>query len=222
MVIQSLFFKKKLIIRPSIPKQFKITYYYVLSTFWLAPPIFVDENAAMNYPRYSVVGAMNPVILEAKYGVETRWASDATSKFTKWVCQAPRNGRFHGASPGWNNLFGNPAPNKTKQIQLTYLHQIIFTKDIDARVTGRKNTKFREAIHIHFPSNNEEAYPLILSVKYGTDTKKIDVTSQFLKIFVDNAKVTGRISGNFQWRNYFGDPAYVFFCFNIQVQEFQN
>jgi hypothetical protein len=150
---------------------------------------------------------MNPVLLEAKYGMGSQWASDVTPKFTKWVCQSPRNGRYHGSSPGWNNLFGDPAPNVYKQIGLTYMHQIVFDNDgLDYYVQGRTNAQFSEAGQMVFPPNNAEAYPLILTVHYGTDSHKIDVTSQFLKFYIDNAKNTGRIVGSFPWNSYFGDP----------------
>jgi hypothetical protein len=172
----------------------------------LAPPILLDEYATMNYPRYSISGSGNPILLEAKYGMGSQWASDVTPKFTKWVCQAPRNGRYHGASIGWNNLFGDPAPNVYKQIGLTYMHQITFTNDLDDHVNGRTSIQFGESSPMVFPPNNAEAYPLILSVKYGTTTQKIDVSAKFLKFFVDNAKATGRIVGSFPWNNYFGDP----------------
>jgi hypothetical protein len=81
----------------------------MMSTIWLAPPLIVWEGQPMNFPAVKTDMGLDPVVLGATYGANGRFASDSTSKFTKWISQSPRNGLYKGGSVDWNAVFGDPA-----------------------------------------------------------------------------------------------------------------
>eukprot|EP01080_Neovahlkampfia_damariscottae_P010943 gene10943-3649_t len=196
--------------QPNVQKQFKITYYYTAaSTIWMAPRLKISEQGQVNFPEYGLKGVVNnPTVIDAKYGEGNNWAADVRNKFTKWVSQSPRNGAFHGTAPGWNTLFGDPSPNRYKDMYIYYARQISFPSsyDLNYYLNGVAAVQYGEHDHVVFPPSNQGAYPVILSVEYGTDSHKIDVTAKFLKFFMENMKDTGRVNAQYAWNNYFGDP----------------
>jgi hypothetical protein len=68
----------------------------------------LEENQYVDFPTKIVSSLNTPIILEAKYGAGSKWASDATSVFTKWISKSPRNGIYRGKRPIWNDIFGDP------------------------------------------------------------------------------------------------------------------
>jgi hypothetical protein len=79
-----------------------------MSTIWLAPPLTVWEGEPLNFPALKTDSGLDPIVLGAAYGSGDRMASDATSKFTKWISQSPRNGVYKGGVD-LNSIFGDPA-----------------------------------------------------------------------------------------------------------------
>jgi hypothetical protein len=70
--------------------------------------MILQEYQDVNYPTKIYSSLNTPIVLEAKYGADSKWASDATSQFTKWISQSPRKGVYQGKAPSWNGVFGDP------------------------------------------------------------------------------------------------------------------
>jgi hypothetical protein len=79
---------------------------------------------------------------------------------------------------------------------------------IDLNGVTFKTATFGENTFVNFPPKDLTANPIITQVTYGAGSQQFDVTEKFLKFFIQNAKYTGRLSGNYNWNNVFGDPLF--------------
>jgi hypothetical protein len=79
----------------------------------------------------------------------------------------------------------------------------------DLNTSKFKKATFGENTFVNFPPLDSPANPVITQVTYGAGSNQFDKTELFLKFFIQNAKSTGRLSGNYNWNGVFGDPMFV-------------